>query len=210
MNMTPEEIKKALKSRGWEATIVTSDQIDDLVDVTSEGLMKCVDGRLSDLPGMNGPKSLGGVYAIATLRGVRDLVGLGDIVREVMDAGHTPSVHGDDHADPPPMGCGYFKLWSTGQLDGLEPPLYDAREGSAAVLGAGGVYEELAGGHAETEVIINLVSGKTLEPKADQRFVVDGWVTATFDLDVGRYLTLAAQTVELLNGPLVARIVVPA
>jgi hypothetical protein len=208
--MSPEEIKAGLNSRGWEANIVTSEHVDDLVDVTPEGLMKCVDGRLSDHPAMNGPKTLGGVYAIATLRGVRDLAGLGEIVREVMDAGHTPSVHGDDHADPPPMGCGYFKLWSTGKLDGLEPPLYSAREGRAAVIGAGGVYEELVGGHAETEVVINLVPGKTLEPKTDQRFVVDGWVAATFDLDVGRYLTLAAQTVELLNGPLVARIVVPA
>ena len=131
-------------------------------------------------------------------------------MREVVAAGHTPSVHGDDHADPPPMGCGYFKLWVTGQLDGLEPPEYDAREGKAAVIGAGGVYEELVGAHAESEVVINLVPGKTLEPKADQRFVVDGWVTETFSLNVGQYLTLAAQTVELLNGPRVARIVVPA
>ena len=207
--MTPEDFKTALISRGWEATITTADQVDDLVDVTPEGIMKCVDGRLSDHPAMNGPKSLGGVYAIATLRGVRDLAGLGDIVREVIDAGHTPSVHGDDHADPPPMGCGYFKLWVTGRLDGLEPPEYDAREGRAAVIGAGGVYEELAGGHAETEVVINLVPGKTLAPQDDQRFVVDGWVAGTFDLDVPRYLTLAAQTVELLNGPLVARIIVP-
>jgi hypothetical protein len=207
--MTPEEIKNALESRGWQASIVSADQVDDLVDVTPEGLMKCVDGRPSDHPAMNGPKSLGGVYAIASLRGVRDLAGLADIVREVVDAGHTPSVHGDDHADPPPMGCGYFKLWVTGQLDGLELPEYSARDGQAAVLDAGGVYEELAGGHAETEVVINLVPGKTLEPQDEQRFVLDGWVTATFDLDVGRYLTLAAQTVELLDGPLVARIVVP-
>jgi hypothetical protein len=49
----------------------------------------------------------------------------------------------------------------------------------------------------------------TLEPQEAQRFVVDGWITGTFDLDVGQYLTLAAQTVELLNGPLVARIIVP-
>ena len=84
------------------------------------------------------------------------------------------------------------------------------REGRAAVLGAGGVYEELMGAHAESEVVINLVPGKTLEPKEDQRFVVDGWVTGAFDLNVGQYLTLAAQTVELLGGPRIARIVVPA
>lgn len=207
--MTPDDIKNALASRGWTASIVSADQVDDLVDVTPEGLMKCVDGRKSDHPAMNGPKTLGGVYAIASLRGVRDLAGLGDVVREVQAAGHTPSVHGDDHADPPPMGCGYFKLWVTGKLDGLEPPEFSAAEGRAAVLGAGGVYEELEGGHAETEVVINLVPGKTLEPKADQRFVVDGWITGPFGLDVGQYLTLAAQTVELLNGPRVARIVVP-
>jgi len=208
--MTPEDIQNALRARGWDASIVSADAIDDLVDVTPEGLMKCVDGRMSDHPAMNGPKTLGGIYAIASLRGVRTLSGLGDVVREVMAVGHTPSVHGDDHADPPPMGCGYFKLWVTGQLDGLEPPEFTAAEGRAAVLGAGGVYEELIGAHAESEVVINLVAGKTLEPKADQRFVVDGWVTGTFDLDVGQYLTLAAQTVELLGGPRKARIVVPA
>jgi len=207
--MTAEDIKGALISRGWQASIVSADQVDDLVDVTPEGILKCVDGRLSDHAAMNGPKALGGIYAIASLRGVRDLAGLGDIVREVVDKGHMPSVHGDDHADPAPMGCGYFKLWVTGQLDGLEPPEYTAVEGRAAVIGAGGVYEELEGGHAESEVVINLVPGKTLEPKTDQRFVVDGWVTATFELDVPRYLTLAAQTVELLNGPRVARIIVP-
>ena len=207
--MTPEDIQNALRSRGWDATIVSSNSVDDLVDVTPEGLMKCVDGRMSDHPAMNGPKTLGGIYAIASLRGVRTLSDLGDVVREVQAAGHTPSVHGDDHADPPPMGCGYFKLWVTGQLDGLKPPEFSAAEGRAAVLGAGGVYEELTGAHEESEVVINLVAGKTLEPKVDQRFVVDGWVTGAFDLDVGQYLTLAAQTVELLGGPLKARIVVP-
>ncbi len=207
--MTPNDIKNALESRGWTASIVSASEVPDLVDVGPEGLMKCVDGRLSDHPGMDGPKTLGGIYAIASLRGVTDLDGLRGIVDEVRNAGHVPSVHGDDHAHPAPMGCGYFKLWVTGQLDGLDLPEYTAVEGQQAVLDAGGVYEELAGGHAETEVVINLVEGTTLEPQEHQRFVVDGWVTGTFGLDVPQYLTLAAQTVELLNGPLVARIVVP-
>ena len=207
--MTPEEIKQALESRGWTASIVSADDVDDLVDVDADGLMKCVDGRLSDHPGMRGPKTLGGIYAIASLRGITSLDGLRDIVAEVQDAGHVPSVHGDDHADPPPMGCGYFKLWVTGQLDGLELPEYTAEQGRNAVLGAGGVYEELQGGHAETEVVINLVPDTTLEPQEEQRFVADAWITGPFGLDVPQYLTLAAQTVELLNGPLVARIVVP-
>ena len=207
--MTPEQIKEALESRGWTASIVRADDVDDLVPVNSDGLMKCVDGRLSDHDGMRGPKSLGGIYAIASLRGVTDLDGLKEIVGEVKEAGFVPSVHGDDHADPPPMGCGYFKLWVTGKLSGLDKPEYTSEEGKAAVLHAGGVYEQLKGGHAESEVVINLVPDTTLEPKEDQRFVVDGWVTGTFGLDVPKYLTLAAQTVELLNGPKVARIVVP-
>jgi hypothetical protein len=207
--MPPEGIKQALESRGWTASIVSADDVHDLVDVDEDGLMKCVDGRLSDHPGMRGPKTLGGIYAIASLRGVTDLDGLREIVDEVREAGHVPSVHGDDHASPPPMGCGYFKLWVTGQLDGLELPEYTAEEGRSTVLGAGGVYEELQGGHAETEVVINLVPNTTLEPQADQRFVADAWITGPFELDVPQYLTLAAQTVELLNGPLIARIVVP-
>ncbi len=208
--MTPEQIVSALENRGWTASTVSESQVDDLVRVTPEGLMKCVDGRPSDHSAMNGPKTLGGVYAIASLRGVTDLVGLRNIVREVQDAGHVPSVHGDDHAEPAPMGCGFFALWLTGQLTGIEPPNYDSVQGRSAVLDAGGVYEELTGEHAETEVVINLVPGMTLEPQPDQRFVVDGWIAAAFGLGVGNYLVCAAQTVELLKGPRVARIVAPA
>ena len=205
--MEPEQIKQALESRGWQVEIVDRSEVKDLVEVDGEGLMKCVDGRLSDQPGMRGPKTLGGIYAIASLRGVRDLAGLRRIVGEVRDAGHLPSVHGDEHAEPPPMGCGYFKLWVTGQLDGLEPPEYSAEEGKAAVLDEGGVYETLKGGHAESVVMINLVPDTTLEPQEDQRFVVDAWVAGRFALEVPRYLVLAAQTVELLKGPKVARII---
>ena len=172
--------------------------------------MKCVDGRGSDHAGMRGPKTLGGIYAIASLRGLGDKAELKGIVEEIKAAGYVPSVHGDDHADPGSMGCGYFKLWVTGKLDGLEKPTYTSEEGKAAVLEAGGVYETLAGSHAESVVMINLVANTTLEPKPDdQRFVVDAWVASRFDLDIVRYLVLAAQTVELLNGPKVARIIVP-
>lgn len=207
--VTPQEIVDALTARGWKAEIVSREDVADLVDVDADGLIKCVDGRLSDHEGMRGPKALGGIYAIASLRGVTDLAGLTAIVSEVKEAGHVPSVHGDDHAEPRAMGCGYFKLWSTGKLDGLELPAYSAEEGRAAVIEAGGVYETLEGGHAEAEVVINLVPDTTLEPKTNQRFVVDAWIAGKFDLDVPRYLVLSAQTVELLNGPLVARIVVP-
>ena len=114
--MTPDQIVDVLKSRGWSAEITDKSQVDDLVDVNSDGLFKCVDGRMSDHAGMRGPKVLGGVYGIAATRGVMDLDGLADIVNEVADAGYVPSVHGDEHAHPAPMGCGFFKLWSLGQL----------------------------------------------------------------------------------------------
>ena len=206
--MTPAQIVEVLESRGWTAEIVESAQVDDLVDVNGEGLFKCVDGRLSDHEGMQGPKVLGGVYGIAATRGVLDLEGLTDIVAEVTDAGYVPSVHGDEHAHPAPMGCGFFKLWSLGQLPGLEPPAYDSEQGQAQVLDAGGVYETLEGSHSESKVMINLVAKTTLVPKEDQRFVVDAWVTGEFDLDVPTYLTLAVETVERLNGPKVAQIIV--
>ena len=206
--MTPEQIVDVLKSRGWSAEIVDNGQVDDLVDVNSDGLFKCVDGRMSDHSGMRGPKVLGGVYGIAATRGVMDLDGLSDIVGEVANAGYVPSVHGDEHAHPAPMGCGFFKLWSLGQLPGLDAPEYDSEQGQARVLESGGVYETLEGSHSESKVMINLVADKTLEPKADQRFVVDAWVTGVFDLDVPTYLTLAVETVERLNGPKVAQIIV--
>jgi hypothetical protein len=206
--MTPQQIVNVLKSRGWNAEIIGKSQVDDLVDVNSDGLFKCVDGRLSDHDGMQGPKVLGGVYGVAATRGVLDLEGLSDIVGEVADAGYVPSVHGDDHAHPAPMGCGFFKLWSLGQLPGLEPPKYNSEEGQAKVLSADGVYETLEGSHSESKVMINLVPKTTLVPKADQRFVVDAWIAGEFDLDVPTYLTLAVETVERLNGPKVAQIIV--
>ncbi|MHC4924313.1 MAG: cadmium-containing carbonic anhydrase, partial [Planctomycetota bacterium] len=199
--MPPETIIQVLESRGWTAEAVQAADVTDLVDVEEGALLKCVDGRLSDHPGMRGPKALGGVYAIASLRGVGDADGLKSIAAEVRAAGYTPSVHGDELATPAPMGCGYFALWRDGALEGLEPPSLTAEQGRDAVLAAGGAYETLAGVHAESEVMINLVPRTTLEPNADQRFVVDAWVAAEFDLDVGRYLGLAAQTVELLGGP---------
>ena len=117
-----------------------------------------------------------------------DLDGLADIVNEVADAGYVPSVHGDEHAHPAD-GLWLFKLWSLGQLPGLDAD-YNSEQGQAKVLGAGGVYETLEGSHSESKVMINLVADKTLEPKADQRFVVDAWVTGVFDLDVPTYLHL--------------------
>ena len=206
--MTPEQIVDVLKSRGWTAEIIDQTQVNDLVTVNAQGLFKCVDGRMSDHDGMRGPKVLGGVYGIAATRGVMDLDGLADIVDEVANAGYVPSVHGDEHAHPAPMGCGFFKLWSLGQLPGLEAPAYDSEEGQARVLESGGVYEVLADSHSESKVMINLIADTTLEPKADQRFVVDAWVTGVFDLDVPTYLTLAVETVERLNGPKVAQIIV--
>ena len=206
--MTPEQIVDVLESRGWTAEIVNKSAVTDLVDVNEAGLFKCVDGRCSDHDGMRGPKVLGGVYGIAATRQVMDLEGLSSIVNEVAEAGYVPSVHGDQHADPAPMGCGFFKLWSLGQLPGLDAPDYDAETGKANVEEAGGVYETLEGGHSESKVMINLVAKTTLEPKEDQRFVVDAWVTGEFDLDVPTYLTLAVETVERLNGPKVAQIIV--
>ena len=206
--MTPQQIVDVLESRGWTAEIIDRSQVDDLVEVNSDGLFKCVDGRLSDHDGMRGPKVLGGVYGIAATRQVMDLDGLTAIVDEVAAAGYVPSVHGDDHAHPAPMGCGFFKLWSLGQLPGLEAPNYNSEEGQSQVLGAGGVYETLEGSHSESKVLINLVSKTTLEPKTDQRFVVDAWITGEFDLDVPTYLTLAVETVERLNGPRVAQLIV--
>lgn len=206
--MTPNQIVDVLESRGWSAEIVNKSEVSDLVDVNSEGLFKCVDGRLSDHAGMQGPKVLGGVYGIAATRRVLDLDGLNAIVSEVAEAGYVPSVHGDDHAHPAPMGCGFFKLWSLGQLPGLDAPHYDSEQGQSHVLNAGGVYETLEGSHSESKVMINLIPKTTLVPKTDQRFVVDAWITGEFNLDVPTYLTLAVETVERLNGPKVAQIII--
>ena len=206
--MTPEDIVDVLVQRGWRAEIVSSSSVLDLVDVDEAGLFKCVDGRLSDHEGMRGPKVLGGVYGIAAARGIFDQAGLQAIVSEVEEAGYVPSVHGDTLAQPCSMGCGFFKLWSLEQLPGLEKPEYDSEQGKQVVLDAGGVFETLEGAHSESKVIINLVPNTTLVPTEDQRFVVDAWITSVFGLDVPTYLTLAAETVERLNGPKVALLII--
>lgn len=208
--VTAEDIVGVLKGRGWEAEIVEESATPALIKTSPTGLLKCVDGRPSDHPSMDGPKALGGVYAITTNRGVTDIDGLKKVVEEVKSKGFVPSVHGDDHAHPAPMGCGFFKLWSLGKLEGIEPPKFDSEEGKAALLESGGVYEELSGSHEEKVVYINLVPGTTLAPNADdQAFVVDAWFAGEFDLDIPKYLVAAASTVEQLGGPLKAKIVVP-
>ena len=105
--MLPQQIIDALIARGWSAEIVEASTVNDLVPIDSGGLMKCVDGRPSDQPGMRGPKALGGIYAIASLRGVGTTAGLTEVVHEVTAVGYVPSVHGDEHSEA--MGCGYFK-----------------------------------------------------------------------------------------------------
>jgi len=208
--LTPMDVVGVLKERGWEANIVQASKCSKLIPVAPDGLLKCVDGRPSDHSAMNGPKSLGGVYGIATNRGVTDIDGLKKIVEEVKLNGHVPSVHGDDHAHPAPMGCGFFKLWSLGKLDGIPPPKFDSEEGQTAVLEAGGVYEQLSGSHEEKVVYINFVPNTTIAPDGgDQAFVVDAWITGEFNLDVPKYLIAAASTVEQLKGPLKAELIVP-
>lgn len=208
--ITPADVVGVLKSRGWDAEIVYRSSVSKLIPVSSSGLMKCVDGRPSDNSAMDGPKSLGGVYAIATNRDVTDIDGLKAIVSEVKAKGHIPSVHGDEHAHPSPMGCGFFKLWSQGKLDGIPPPKFNSEEGRDAVIAAGGVYEHLKGIHEEKVVYINFVEGMTIAPDGDdQAFVVDAWITGKFGLDVPKYLVAAASTVEQLGGPKIAKLIVP-
>ena len=114
---------------------------------------------------MQGPKVLSGVYGVAATRSVLDLDGLTTIVYEVAEAGYLSSVHGDEYADPAPMDCGFFKLWSKGQLPKLKKPNYDSLGGKDNVVDAGGVYETLEGRHSESKVMSNLVPKTTLVPK---------------------------------------------
>lgn len=203
-----QEVQTVLEQRGWEIEVKSKDEVKDLVEVNERGLFKCVDGRLSNQSeAMRGPKTLGGVYAVVASRGQLDLESLKKAVGEVAEKGFVPSVHGDDHAEPASMGCGFFKLWVTGQLGGLEKPEYTAEEGKAAAMEAGAAYEVLEGSHEEDVVMINFIEGMTLEPNK-KRFVVDAWMTDKFGLDTGMYLTRAAETVEKLNGPKKAVLIV--
>lgn len=214
-------IRVILESRGWQVQVVSqADVKGELVRVKRGGLLKCVDGRASDQAGasMHGPKMLGGVYAIASMRNVTSAAGLAKICDEVRSHNYVPSVHGDGggtthcgHEIPQSMGCGYFKLWKKGNLQGLDTPDFTSDEGRDAVRAVRGRYELLEGKHFESQVVINLVENMTLVPNPnDQRFIVDGWVVGKFKLDVPTYVTLAASTVEQLSGTCrSARIIVP-
>jgi len=207
--LTPNDVVSVLQGRGWEAEIVKKSDSPRIIPVSGEGLLKSVEGRPSDHSGMDGPKSLGGVYAIATSRGVTDIDGLKTIVKEVKDAGYIPSCCGDEQADPAPMGCGFFKLWSRNKLDGIAPPRFDCQEGKNAIIEAGGVYETLAGSSEEKVVYINFVPDTTIAPNGDeQAFVVDAWITEKFNLSMAKYLVAAASTVEQMKGPLKAKLIV--
>jgi len=210
-SLTPEQIADALKSRGWEAEVVTKESMGaEMVDINPEGILKCVDGRGSDNTKLGGPKFPGGIYAIAHNRGVTSIDGLKEITKEVAIMGHVPSVHGDHSADM--LGCGFFKLWLTGRFDdmGYSRPEFDADQGASAVKEAGGTIEMHHGSHNEQVVYINLVGGMTLEPNEDdQRFIVDGWAAAKFGLHIPKFLIAAAATVEMLGGPKNAKIIVP-
>lgn len=209
--LTPEDIKGVLEGRGWEATIVkAADMPEEMLPVDPKGILKCVDGRGSDNTQFQGPKMTGGIYAIAHNRGVTTTDGLKAITKEVIEAGHVPSVHGDHSADM--LGCGLMKLWITGRYDdmGYPRPEFDADQGAAAVKEAGGVIEMHHGSHAEKVVLINLVENMTLDPNEDdQRFIVDAWAAAKFGLDVPKFLVAAAATVEMLGGPKKATIIIP-
>ncbi|KAL7536571.1 hypothetical protein ACHAXR_011605 [Thalassiosira sp. AJA248-18] len=207
--LTPEDIVKVLQDRGWEAEIVKAASMPDIKPINPKGILKCVDGRGSDNTAMQGPKMPGGIYAIAHNRGTTSIDGLKAITKEVINAGHVPSVHGDTGGM---LGCGFFRLWVTGEFDdmGYPRPEYDADQGKHAVEEAGGTIEMHHGSHTEQIVLINLVENKTFEPdENDQRFIVDGWAAGKFGLDVPKFLVGAAATVEMLNGPKKAKIVIP-
>jgi hypothetical protein len=197
--MDVQAIAQVLRGRGWEVEVKKRDEVADLVEVSPEGLWKCVDGRLSDKAGMamRGPKVLGGVYGLVVGRGGTTLGDVKQATADIAATGFVPAVHGDHHAHE--MGCGFFKLWKTGQFENVAAPDFSAEEGRAAVEAVGGVYESLPGDHAEEMVMINFVEGTTLEPN-EKRFIVDAWAPIKMGLDAGAYLTGAAQTVEMLNG----------
>lgn len=199
-NMNANTLADVLKTRGWEVEIRKAEEVADLVDVSPKGLFKCVDGRVSNQTGeaMRGPKVLGGVYAVAAMMGLTTIEGLKQAFAKVKELGFVPCVHSDHHHGA--MGCGFFKLWKTGQFEGLAIPEFEADAGKEAVIAEGGVHETLEGDHTEEVVMINLVEGKTLEPNG-KRFIVDAWWMEKAGIDSGAYLTRAAETVEKLNGP---------
>ena len=153
----------------------------------------------------------GGIYAIAHNRHSTKLSDITSITKEVSAAGFVPSVHGDDSSNM--LGCGFFKLWVTGRFDdmGYPRPEFDSEQGAKAVKKAGGVIEMHHGKHTEKLVYINLCPDTTIEPdENDQRFVVDAWIGGRFNLDIPKFLVGAAATVEMLGGPKIAKIILPA
>lgn len=198
--ITPEDIVNILEARNWQATIEIASSVRDIVPVEPTGILKCIDGRASNNKALKGPKMPGGIYSIAQNRGVTTIEGLKEIAKEVSDVGYAPSVASGDE--------GFFKVWLAGKKK--DRPEYHAYQGAAAIEEAGYFVEVHKGEHAEKMTVINLVEGKTLDPKEnDQRFVVDVWAAGKFGLDLPKFVEAAAKTVEAMGGPKKAKLIVP-
>eukprot|EP00586_Coscinodiscus_wailesii_P013263 CAMPEP_0172505546 /NCGR_PEP_ID=MMETSP1066-20121228/187242_1 /TAXON_ID=671091 /ORGANISM="Coscinodiscus wailesii, Strain CCMP2513" /LENGTH=206 /DNA_ID=CAMNT_0013282189 /DNA_START=123 /DNA_END=740 /DNA_ORIENTATION=+ len=196
MATNAKDIITLLRGRGWTASSITETQFTSpaLIRTSPQGLLKSSDVRRGRSHNDDGPKIPGGVYAIATNRGVTTTDGLKAIVREVANAGHVPSV--------PARGGSFFKLWSEAKMPAggmaKKPPEFNAAEGEAAVLAAGGVVVEERRWEEETVVYFNLVPDTTISPEkgGDGVLVVDVWIANKFKMNEATYLETAARFVE--------------
>ena len=196
---------KVLHNRGWRLEVVKDSK--DLVRVPEGTLFgPCIDGRPVVDSGvvLNGFKIPGGVYLVMAA-----VVGRGDeqAVAEACDliekAGFVPTVHGDEeHKEG---GCGFARLLKERELPGLPKLEVDFKTVKEIVEGRGGVYVELKGNHSEQSLDVVLRRDSTLIPNGEA-FVLNPQAADILGMDRGRLVGITAQTIELLNGPRIARV----
>ena len=126
-------------------------------------------------------------------------------IETVKKWGYTPSTHGDNHGNE--YGCGGVLKLSEGTIPDL-PTLTTMVAGiEHQVLGSGGLYYDLEGGHAEEFLVANTLRKTT--PLIDPRyFPLDVWFADELGIDTAHFVSAHAELITQLRGESVKKVVI--
>ncbi len=165
----------------------------ELIRVTDKRVL-CADGRNR----MPSPTLIGGLWgAMAMSRegGGHDIFAFRRVQQIAARAGLILGIHGDGHG--PITGCGFFRLWSTGELKGKTYPFLLGESEVKSIQQQ--VPHILLPGHHEEKILnVNLLPGYTPHPNP-HAFRWDAWVTNPLDIDPAGCARATRKTIELLS-----------
>jgi hypothetical protein len=169
----------------------------------------CVDGRIdsSKQDEFGGPKIQGGALGVAAMLARMENASsitaqhVEEACNRIKKAGYNSGVHDVSDRD---LHCG--RMVVSEQVGDL--PWGITFDDSAKIItDHSGAHTHLDGQHGESIVNVNFVEGTTRIPDPDnQKFQLDAWFAQQIGLDLDLVLGDAVKTVELLDGPKIARI----